>query len=237
MLEVKNLHKTMQSKSILKNVGFEIQRGEIALFLGASGVGKSTLLRVLNHLESYDSGAFYLDKQPLDLRHVSQNHTVGMVFQHFNLFEHLTVEQNITLALLKSQAKSKAASCQIAYELLERYGLADKAKLNVQKLSGGQKQRLAIARTLALDPEILCLDEPTSALDPKLTSQVAKDISELVNDKRIVLLTTHDMSLLKQLDAKLFFMQAGTIVESSSTKEYLLHPENFPFLHEFLAAG
>src|SRR5262249_41767823 len=155
-----------------------------------SGVGKSTLLRVLNNLEQYDAGTFYLDDQPLNLATVSKQHTVGMVFQHFDLFEHLSVQDNILLALTKAQHKSHEEALHLAHAELVRFGLEEKASTNVCKLSGGQKQRLALARTLALNPQIVCLDEPTSALDPHLTGQVATYISELAQDGRIVLVAT-----------------------------------------------
>lgn len=213
MLEVRGLTKRIKGKTILKDIGFEVHRGKIGIFLGGSGAGKSTLLRVLNNLESYDAGSFSLDKEKLDLTCVNRNRTVGIVFQHFNLFEHLSVEENITLALVQCQGVGKEEALAIAYLQLEKYGLEDKAKEGVHRLSGGQKQRLAIARTLALNPKIVCLDEPTSALDPRLTNQVATIISELASENRIILLTTHDMKLLGQLDGLLHLMEHGEIVE------------------------
>lgn len=237
MLKVKNLTKKVHEKALLNNLSFEVQRGGIAIFLGGSGVGKSTLLRALNHLESYDAGTFTLDEAPLELATVSQNHTVGMVFQHFNLFENLTVEDNITLALIKTQGKSLEEAHKIATNLLTQYGLEEKAKLSIHKLSGGQKQRLAIARTLALNPQIVCMDEPTSALDPKLTNQVAKYIMEIAKDNRIVLVTTHDMGLVHELqgDVSLFLMEKGTIVESVSKQGYKMNPSDFPHLQRFFS--
>lgn len=237
MFKVKNLNKAVNNKPILRNVNFEVEHGQVAIFLGGSGVGKSTLLRVLNHLEGYETGEFSLDEVPLDLTQVNKNHTVGMVFQHFNLFEHLSVEENITLALMKVKGISKQEAEEIASNLLIRYGLEDKKKSGIHKLSGGQKQRLAIARTLALDPKIICLDEPTSALDPLLTTQVAKSISELAADHRIVLVATHDMQLVKHLDAKIFLMKEGSIVESCLKKDYEEDPTAFPYLQCFLQNG
>ena len=213
MFKVNHLSKTIHSKNILNDLNFEIGRGEIAIFLGESGVGKSTLLRVINNLENYDKGSFSLDGLKLNL--TTQSHTVGMVFQHFNLFEHLTAEDNIILTLTKSKGLNKKEAKQMASRLLERYGLQDKAKTITGRLSGGQKQRLAIARTLAIDPKVICLDEPTSALDPRLTSQVAKFITELAAENRIILLATHDMNLLEQLDGKLFLMEGGSILKPS----------------------
>lgn len=233
MFKVRHLSKKIHNKSILNNLNFEINHGEIAIFLGESGAGKSTLLRILNNLESYESGEFSLDDVMLDLKNVNKDHTVGMVFQHFNLFEHLNVEENITLALTKCKDMSKQEAIVIAHSLLECYGLLDKAKDRIHKLSGGQKQRLAIARTLALDPKIICLDEPTSALDPRLTMQVAQFISALSADNRIVLLTTHDMHLVEQLDGQLFLMEKGEITATTSKKECMSSPLSHAKLQSF----
>lgn len=237
MLKVKNLNKKLRDKQILDNVQFEIDHGQIGIFLGGSGVGKSTLLRVLNHLEPYDSGNFSLDDATLDLTQVNKNHTVGMVFQHFNLFENLTVEGNITLALVKLKGMSQDQAHQVSAKLLERYGLSEKAQATIHRLSGGQKQRLAIARTLALDPKIICLDEPTSALDPQLTGQVAQYIKDLATDNRIVLLATHDTNLVSKLNGKLFLMSRGTIAESCLSSAYSSDPNKFPMLQEFLSGS
>lgn len=234
MLKVKHLNKSIRDKKILRDINFEVSRGEVAVFLGGSGVGKSTLLRVLNHLDSYDEGEFNLDSQQLDLSKVSREHQVGMVFQHFNLFDHLTAEENITLALIKQQGKSQVEAVQIAHTLLERYGLLDKAQINVQMLSGGQKQRVAISRAIALNPQVICLDEPTSALDPMLTGQVANYIADFAAENRIVLLTTHDMHLVEKLETRLFFMEKGSIVETTTSKAYQANPQNTPHLQAFL---
>ncbi|MES2199991.1 MAG: ABC transporter permease subunit [Chlamydiota bacterium] len=228
--EVKNLSKA----PILKKVSFAVKRGEVAVFLGSSGAGKTTLLRALNHLETLDDGECLLDGAPLNLSLVGKKSTAGMVFQHFNLFDHLTVEENVMLALMRQQGKDKEKAFSIAKGLLERYHLIDKAKVNVKTLSGGQKQRLAIARAVALEPEIICLDEPTSALDPFLTQEIAKYIKDLANENRIVLITTHDMSLLQALDAKVFFMQGGTIVESAYKKEIEANPSLYPLSAKFI---
>jgi ABC-type polar amino acid transport system ATPase subunit len=234
MLKVQKLTKTFKDKTILNELDFEIDHGNIAIFLGGSGVGKSTLLRILNNLEDYDEGCFILDDQSLDLKTVNRNHTVGMVFQHFNLFEHLSVEDNIILPLMKCQNKTKAEAVKISSDLLGHYGIRDKATVKSSQLSGGQKQRLAIARTLALNPKIICLDEPTSALDPKLTGQVAVFINELARENRIVLLTTHDVSLIEQLEAQLFLMEGGKIVESASKKACFADGGQYPKLQGFL---
>lgn len=234
MLKVSHLSKTVHNKTILNDVNFEAAHGRISIFLGGSGVGKSTIMRVLNHLEGYDTGTFTLDGVPLNLAHVNHDHTVGMVFQHFNLFDHLNVEENIILPLIKCKNLSREEAKQVSDKLLERYGLFEKAVSSTRRLSGGQKQRLAIARTLAMNPKIICLDEPTSALDPKLTAQVAKFITELTANHRIVLLATHDMNLLEQLDGDLFLMEKGSIVERTSKSNWKADPATFPRLQQFL---
>lgn len=234
MLKVTNLSKTFQKKTILKDLDFEIDHGEIAIFLGESGAGKSTLLRMLNNLETFDTGSFTLDGFDLNLTEANRSHTVGMVFQHFNLFEHLNVEDNIILTLMKCKGIDKTAAGLIANTLLRRYELQNHAKARISNLSGGQKQRLAIARTLAVDPKIICLDEPTSALDPRLTSQVAKFIRDCAKENRIVILTTHDMNLLEQLDGEIFLMKEGAIIESTSKSEYNSSQESWPEIKNFL---
>lgn len=234
MLKVCNLNKQIRGKPILDGISIEVPENSVAVFLGGSGAGKSTLFRVLNHLETYDSGSFELNGKALDIASVNKNHLVGMVFQHFNLFEHLTVEENITLPLTKIQGKSLADASQVATKLLQRYGLQEKAKLSVQSLSGGQKQRLAIARTLAFDPQVVCMDEPTSALDPLLTNQIAADIQEIANSGRIVLVSTHDMQLVQRLGATVFFMEAGSILSRVHLKDYYADPKSYPFLQAFM---
>ena len=234
MLKVNNLSKTIGSKKILKDLNFKMDHGGIGIFLGGSGVGKSTLLRVLNNLESYESGSFTLDGSTLNLAHVNQTRTIGMVFQHFNLFEHLNAEENIILTLTNCKSIDKKEAVHIARALLKRYELEEHFKTRICNLSGGQKQRLAIARTLAVDPKIICLDEPTSALDPRLTQQVAKFIKELAAENKIILLSTHDMNLVAQLDGQVFLMEEGSIVETASKKEWTCNPSCYPKLQDFL---
>lgn len=232
MLKINQLSKSIHHKKILDDLSFEIQSSQIGIFLGGSGVGKSTLLRVLNNLESYDSGSFTWEGSPLNIR--TSAHIFGMVFQHFNLFEHLNAEDNIILTLTKCKGLSRQDAQKLTDQLLERYELKNHAKSRISHLSGGQKQRLAIARTIAVDPKIICMDEPTSALDPRLTMQVAKFITELASENRIVLLTTHDMNLVHQLKGHLFLMQAGKIVENAAKEHCLSNPQAFPKIHEFL---
>lgn len=234
MLTIKNLSKKFHAKTVLDAINVSVAKGEIAVLLGQSGVGKSTLLRVLNNLEKPDSGEIILDGKPLDLNTVNQNHVIGMIFQQFNLFEHLTVEQNITLALTEVAHKSKIESKKIAQTLLKQYGLEDLTHAYINKLSGGQKQRLAIARTLALNPQILCADEPTSALDPLLTNYVAQIFQELAQKGLTVLIASHDVALVQALDCTIYLMHKGSIIESASSKDLREHATQYPKLTAFM---
>jgi len=235
MLTIKQLSKSFNNKKILNNISLTVRRGEIAMFLGYSGVGKSTLLRILNNLETADSGTILLDDKKLDLTNINKTHTVGMVFQHFNLFEHLTVEQNITLPLEKVLLKKPSEAQTIAYTLLNHYDIADKAHKYPSQLSGGQKQRLAIARAIAMKPQIICLDEPTSALDPVLTSHVAETIQQLAEKGYIVLIASHDTALLKKLNCTIYLMSEGSIIQTAPSDEFRKNPNNFLDLKNFVA--
>ncbi len=216
-------------------MSLSVDKGKIAILLGPSGVGKSTLLRILNNLETIDSGSVTFDGKPLDLKKINQEHICGMLFQSFNLFEHLTVEQNITLALEKVLGKSKSDAQKIAHDLLKRYGLLEKALAYPSQLSGGQKQRLAIARTVAMKPKIICFDEPTSALDPLLTTHVAKTIQELANEGYIVVIASHDTALLDKLTCNIYLMDKGTIAQNASSQDFFKDPSSYPQLKRFVA--
>lgn len=235
MLRVHNLKKTFGTKHVVADISFTINNGDIALFLGSSGVGKSTLLRIFNNLESLDGGIITLDEKPLDIKRVNQDHTVGMVFQHGNLFDHLTVEENIMLALIHVMKKTPKEALEIAHQLLVKYGLLEYAKKYPAQLSGGQKQRVAIIRTLAMKPKVICFDEPTSALDPMLTNYVAHNIQELAREGYIILIATHDIALLDKLDATIYLMQDGTIIETADTKQFVKTPTAYPLIAQFVA--
>ncbi len=234
MLSITNLTKKFNNTTILDAITLQVNKGEIALLLGESGVGKSTLLRILNNLESVDSGTISLDGVVLDLKMVNQNLTIGMIFQQFNLFDHLTVEQNITLPLEKALGKTKEEAHAIAQALLVRYGLEKKAHDAIAQLSGGQKQRLAIARALALNPKVLCADEPTSALDPLLTHFVAKNIQQLADQGLTVLVASHDTALITHLKCTIYLMKAGKIVESAGSNDFLNNKTAYPKIHAFV---
>ena len=237
MLVINNLSKKIGAKIILSKVSLQVPRGHIALLLGSSGAGKSTLLRILNGLESYDTGSLMLDGKPLDVRSVHKTHTIGMVFQHFNLFEHMTVLQNCTLALEKVLGKSKQEAESIAYTLFTHYGLADKANQYPAQLSGGQKQRLALIRTLAMQPSVICLDEPTSALDPVLKRQVATNIKQLAHEGLIVLVASHDIGLVEQLPCTIYLMEDAAIVEVADSQEFANNPKKYPRIESFIAGS
>ena len=235
MLNIKNLSKQFGTRKVIDNVSFSVPQGGIAVLLGASGVGKSTLLRVLNNLETIDSGTIYLNGKPLDLTAASKEHTCGMVFQQFNLFPHMTVLENITFPLEKSAGKSSNQAQHIALELLKRYDLADKKDTYPSQLSGGQKQRLALARTIALRPQIICFDEPTSALDPLLTTPVANTIQELANAGYIVLIATHDTALLNTLRCSIYLMENGKIVETAQSDKLSENATQYPLIAKFIS--
>lgn len=235
MLKINQLTKIFGSKKILNNVSLTVNKGEIAVFLGSSGVGKSTLLRILNNLETINSGSITLDNTTLDLSSINTTHTIGMVFQHFNLFDHLTVEQNITLPLEKVLKKNSSEATTIAHHLLKRYGLSDKNNTYASRLSGGQKQRLAIARAIAMEPKIICLDEPTSALDPVLTSYVAQNIQQLATEGYIVLVATHDTDLIEKLNCTIYLMSEGTIIETAPSQELKNNSDQYPKIKNFIA--
>lgn len=234
MLNINKLSTVINGLKILNNVSLKVPHGKVAVLLGASGVGKSTLLRVLNNLEPLTAGTIELDGKSLDPKTVNRTHLVGMVFQHFNLFDHLTVKENITLALKTLLGKSKKDADTIATKLLRHYGLHDLSDRYPIQLSGGQKQRLAIARTIALKPTVICFDEPTSALDPMLTTSVANNIKELASEGYIILVASHDTTLLEKLDCMIYLMQKGTIVESADSEEYWAHKERYPQIHSFI---
>ena len=234
MLKIINLSKKFNDRKILDNVSLTVGRGEVVLLLGSSGVGKSTLLRVLNNLESIDEGTVELDGATLDLTTVNKSHQIGMVFQQFNLFDAMTARENITFPLERAAGFSKKEATRCANELLEKYGLEERADALASSLSGGQKQRLAIARTLALKPRVVCMDEPTSALDPLLKYQVAHTIQDLATQGYSVLVATHDTGLIDFIDCTIHLMREGKIVETAASQLFREAPEDFPFINTFV---
>lgn len=228
MLSVKHLVKIFHGKKVLDDVSFDVYPGQVVVLLGQSGVGKSTVLRILNNLETLDGGSIELDHAPINFR------KVGMVFQDFNLFNHLTVEENITLPLIKVALKSTGEAQKIASALLAQFGLNLKATAYPVALSGGQKQRVALARTLAMNPAVLCLDEPTSALDPQLKSEIAQIIKSLAQQGYMIVLTTHDTMFIKQLTCIIHLMQDGKIIETATTNELQQSADSFTNIKNFM---
>lgn len=223
-LEVQNLIKNFSNEKILKGISFSLEKGETLAIIGSSGGGKTTLLRCLNSLEKIDGGSVKLDGKTLydsnDSVERKNGYHFGLVFQSFNLFPQYTVEQNVSLApkLRKIDVDTKS--------ILEKVGLWDKRSLYPHQLSGGQCQRAAIARALALKPDILCFDEPTSALDPELTGEVLKVIKGLKEDGRSMIIVTHEMNFAKNVADKVLFIADGTIIEQGTPKEVFDEPKN-----------
>ncbi len=205
MLIVKNIQKKFRNKQVINEVSFQVAPGQIVVLLGKSGVGKSTILRALCNLETLDAGSVILDNASIDFA------KVGMVFQDFNLFPHLTVLQNVMLPLLHVAKKTEEQAEKIAQDVLEEFEMFTHAASYPIALSGGQKQRVALARALSLHPKVLCLDEPTSALDPQLTQQVAEIISNLLAQNMMIVVATHDIGFL-QLDISIDLLGINTFV-------------------------
>ncbi|MCF7900194.1 ATP-binding cassette domain-containing protein [Candidatus Babeliales bacterium] len=233
MLKIKNLCKSFGQKNILNNISLEIKAGTPAIFLGESGVGKSTLLRILNGLEIPTSGTITLHEKTIDPTAKGRDHSIGMVFQNFNLFSHMNVIKNITFPLEKIIGMNPEEAKKKALQLLKKYNLEDRSQLPISKLSGGQKQRLAIARTLALEPKVICLDEPTSALDPLLSGYVAQNITELASLNYIVLVSTHDIKFLENLDCTIYLLGNGSILETCNSLDFFKNQKQFPHLYKF----
>ncbi len=221
----------------LNNCNIDISRGEVVAIIGPSGSGKSTLLRSLNLLEMPTHGEIYFDGVNLADKHVDidlHRRRMGMVFQHFNLFPHKTVLQNIILAPVNLKLKTKAEAEAIAFKLLERIGLSDKANEFPSRLSGGQKQRIAIVRSLAMNPEVMLFDEPTSALDPEMVGEVLDLIKDLAKDGMTMVIVTHEMGFAREVASRVVFMDEGAIKEDNTPRELFENPQD-PRLKEFLS--
>ena len=229
MIKVNNLHKYFGELHVLKGIDLEVKQGDVIAIIGPSGSGKSTMLHCINRLEEPSGGHIYIDNEDImapdcDINAIRQK--VGMVFQHFNLFPHKTVLENITLApsLVKKVSKDEAE--KTAYELLEKVGLSDKALSYPNKLSGGQKQRIAIARALAMKPEVILFDEPTSALDPEMIKEVLDVMKELAKEGMTMLIVTHEMGFAKNVANRLIFMDNGKVVEDTEPNEFFNSPKS-----------
>ncbi len=229
IIEIKDLHKSFKSLEVLKGIDQEIEQGEVLVIIGPSGSGKSTFIRCLNMLEVPTSGEIYVDGEQINVKNADVNairQKMGMVFQHFNLFPHKTVKENITLAPLVLHRMSKEEADKNAMQLLEKVGLADKADSYPAQLSGGQKQRVAIARALAMQPEIMLFDEPTSALDPEMVGEVLDIMKELAKSGMTMVVVTHEMGFAREVGTKVIFMDGGVIAEQGTPEQIFKDPQN-----------
>ncbi len=229
MIEVKNLEKAYGDHLVLNGVNETIKKGEKVVIIGPSGSGKSTFLRCLNLLEVPTSGEIWFEGKDITDKKTNINairQKMGMVFQQFNLFPHLTVKENIMLAPVKLKLMNKEDASKKAMELLKRVGLADKADSYPKQLSGGQKQRIAIARSLAMNPDVLLFDEPTSALDPEMVGEVLELMKELADDGMTMVVVTHEMGFAKEVATRVLFMDGGNIQEQNTPDEFFGNPKN-----------
>lgn len=232
MLKLKDLKKNFDSLKVLKGINNEVKEGEVVSIIGPSGSGKSTLLRCMNLMETPTAGEIYFKDQLINdpslkeeaINQIREN--IGMVFQQFNLFPHLTVLENITLAPVKRGKMTEKEAVEKAENLLERVGLLDKRDVYPSTLSGGQKQRVAIARALAMEPELMLFDEPTSALDPEMVKEVLEVIQGLTKSKMTIVIVTHEMNFAKEVASRVIFMDEGRIVEEGPPKEIFEEAEN-----------
>ena len=238
LIRVEDLHKVFgDSLHALNGITTQIRRGEVVVVVGPSGSGKSTFLRSLNLLEGPSSGRIYFEDTDVTDKKVDINkhrQKMGMVFQHFNLFPHKTILQNITLAPIKLLKKNPKEAEERAMELLKMVGLEEKANVYPSQLSGGQKQRIAIVRSLAMDPDVMLFDEPTSALDPEMVGEVLEIMKDLARSGMTMVVVTHEMGFAREVATRVVFMDGGQIKEENSTQEFFDHPKDLR-LQEFLS--
>lgn len=237
MIYVKDLHKYFGKNEVLKGVNDHIRKGEVVVVIGPSGSGKSTFLRCLNLLEEPTKGEIIFEDQNITDNNIDINkirEKMGMVFQQFNLFPHKTVLENITIAPINVKNKSKTEAEEKAKELLKRVGLLDKASAYPASLSGGQKQRIAIARALAMEPDVMLFDEPTSALDPEMVGEVLGVMKDLAKEGMTMVVVTHEMGFAREVGDRIIFMDGGNIVEQGTPEEIFDKPKN-PRTKDFLS--
>lgn len=237
MIRVSNLHKSFGKNDVLKGIDEHIKKGEVVVVIGPSGSGKSTFLRCLNLLEEPTSGKIIFEDNDITDKKVDINkirEKMGMVFQQFNLFPHKTVLENLTIAPIKVKGISKAQAEKKAMELLDRVGLSNKSKAYPSSLSGGQKQRIAIARALAMEPDVMLFDEPTSALDPEMVGEVLNVMKDLAKEGMTMVVVTHEMGFAKEVGDRIIFMDNGNIVEQGTPEEIFSNPKN-PRTIDFLS--
>lgn len=229
MIKIENLHKVFHKLDVLKGISEHVDEGEVIAVIGPSGSGKSTLLRCLNLLEKPSRGKIFIDDEELTdprcpIRKMRQK--IGMVFQHFHLFPHMTVLENLTYAPLRVLKLAPSQAKNRALELLKRVGLLDKANVYPSKLSGGQKQRVAIARALAMEPAVMLFDEPTSALDPEMVKEVLDVIKDLAQQNMTMVIVTHEMGFAREVADRIWFLDAGEMVEVATPKEFFKNPKS-----------
>lgn len=238
MISVKGLNKSFGELPVLRNVNETIEKGEKVVIIGPSGSGKSTFLRCLNLLEKPTSGEIFFEDVDITKASVKEvnklRQKMGMVFQHFHLFPHLSIRKNITLAPVKLKLMTQQEADELADELLKKVGLFEKAEAYPNQLSGGQKQRIAIARSLAMKPDVMLFDEPTSALDPEMVGEVLELMKQLAEDGMTMVVVTHEMGFAREVASRVLFMDGGGIVESAPPEEFFSNPQN-PRLKEFLS--
>ena len=235
MIAVKGLEKKFGDLTVLDGIDLDVEKGDVICIVGPSGCGKSTFLRCLTHLEEPTGGHIFLDGEEVTDQKIDVIRSrMGMVFQHFNLFPHMTVKKNITLAPVLLHKMTQAQADAKAMDLLARIGLADKANEYPNMLSGGQKQRIAIVRALAMNPEVLLFDEPTSALDPEMVGEVLELMKRLADRGMTMIVVTHEMGFAKEVASRVIFIDQGKIREDKPPKEFFNNPEN-PRLREFLS--
>ena len=237
LIKVDNLCKSFDDVEVLKGINAEIDKGDVMVVIGASGSGKSTFLRCLNLLEEPTSGSIYFEGTDITDASVDINvhrQKMGMVFQQFNLFPHMTVLRNMTLGPTRLLRQSREEAEANAMKLLERVGLADRANAYPSQLSGGQKQRIAIVRALAMNPDVMLFDEPTSALDPEMVGEVLEVMKQLARDGMTMVVVTHEMGFAREVGTKIVFVDEGVIVEQNAPEEFFSNPKS-PRLREFLS--
>ena len=237
MIEVNNLQKSFKSVEVLKGITTTINKGDVLCVIGPSGSGKSTFLRCLNMLETPSAGNIIFDGTDLTDKNTNldlHRQKMGMVFQQFNLFPHLTIMRNLTIGPMKLLGKTKAEAEAKAQELLDRVGLGDRAGAYPKQLSGGQKQRVAIVRALCMEPEVMLFDEPTSALDPEMVGEVLEVMKELANDGMTMVVVTHEMGFAREVGTRVVFIDEGKIQEEGAPAQIFGNPQN-PRLRDFLS--
>lgn len=237
LFHVEELCKSFGNGLVLDHISTDIEKGEVVVIIGPSGSGKSTFLRSLNLLEMPTGGKIYFEGNDITDKHLNidgYRQKIGMVFQHFNLFPHMTILKNLTLAPMKLQGMSEKDATELAMQYLERVGLSDKADAYPSQLSGGQKQRIAIVRALCMNPEVLLFDEPTSALDPEMVGEVLAVIKDLAYNGMTMLIVTHEMGFAKEVASRVMFIDEGKILEENTPEELFDHPQS-ERLKSFLA--